>query len=132
MTETEIQALLGKMIKAALNKGLSRPNANATINFEECAHVYFYYTNQAGTLRSEVFYSEKFADGTIQDAFGKAFSFIDKIPSIEDQKKQEFLEQLAKTLDIGRKHGIDMAFINPLEVMMKDLSENALTFQEVH
>jgi hypothetical protein len=38
-------------------------------------------------------------------------------------RRNEFMAQLAKVIDLGRENGIDIAYLNPLYATMKRLSE---------
>lgn len=60
------------------------------------------------------------------DTADEADRFIADLPSIEEAKLAEFTEQLASIIELGRSHGIDVQFVNPLVEAMKRLSENAI------
>jgi len=61
----------------------------------------------------------------------KARKFIAELPTAEETKFREFMGALGNVIDLGRKNGIEVDFINPLTETMKRLSENALTDQRV-
>ncbi|WP_079212969.1 hypothetical protein [Brucella pituitosa] len=61
----------------------------------------------------------------------RARKFIAALPTAEETKFREFMGALGNAIDLGRKNGIEVDFINPLTETMKRLSENALTDQRV-
>jgi hypothetical protein len=128
MDVTEIQTRLDKLVKAMLAKGMREPDASATVQ----AHA-SPYVGLRRKSKSEATYgdtaSEYFTTETIEEGFTKAEAWIEARPSPEQAKLNEFMAAVAAAADMGRELGIDAEFVNPLTVMMKKLSENALTFQ---
>ncbi|PRA53862.1 hypothetical protein CQ062_13680 [Ochrobactrum sp. MYb68] len=61
----------------------------------------------------------------------KARQFIAALPTAEETKFREFMGALGNVIELGRKNGVEVEFINPLTETMKRLSENALTDQRV-
>lgn len=53
-----------------------------------------------------------------------------KVPDLHDAKKAKALKDLGHLIDNFREIGVDVAFLNPLEVAMKALSENILTHRK--
>lgn len=66
---------------------------------------------------------------TVFEAFQKAHEALNAMPPIEEQHRKTFMKDMAKLIEKGREIGIDAAFVNPLEVLMKELSENVITDQ---
>lgn len=71
--------------------------------------------------------SEYIAGDSVEQVLERAELF--HIPNLEEKTKQDFVKALGKLIDKGRDIGIDVDFINPLEVSMRKLSENILTSQ---
>jgi hypothetical protein len=68
---------------------------------------------------------------TLEAKTDAADVFIAAMPTPEENRRNEFMAQLAKVIDLGRENGIDIEYLNPLSATMKRLSENALTDQRV-
>lgn len=72
----------------------------------------------------------EFIEGdSIEGAFNKADEVVFDLPSPEERKLSEFMAAVAAAIDLGRENGIETEWTNPLTVLMKTLSENALTYQ---
>ena len=63
---------------------------------------------------------------TLEEAFDKAAEWIDNIPNFEEEAYNKLLGKVADALDFAREHHIKADFVNPLEVLMKQLSSNVL------
>jgi len=63
---------------------------------------------------------------TLEEAFGKAAEWINDITSLEKESYNKLLGKVADALDYASEHHIKADFVNPLEVLMKQLSSNAL------
>ena len=50
-------------------------------------------------------------------------------PTPEQQQLQSYMALVAKAVEFGKAKGFDTAMVNPLEAVMKKLSENALTYR---
>lgn len=74
---------------------------------------------------------ESFRGADVQKIIKDARRFIAKLPSAKEAKFNEFMGALGNVIDLGRKNGIEVEFINPLTETMKRLSENTLTDQRV-
>jgi len=61
-----------------------------------------------------------------EEALTKAQEFVGQLPSIEDAQKNNFYKKLAETIEFGREIGIETAYLNPLEQIMNELSENII------
>lgn len=84
--------------------------------------VYLSYRS-AGMPGSEQFRAEGI------DALALAESWLENLPTVEQQKRNAFLKKLAECVEIGRQNGIEVELINPLQKMMETLSEGCVTFQ---
>lgn len=74
---------------------------------------------------------EFFPGDSPAEAFDKAEEWVADLPTPEERKLSEFMKAVAVAIDLGRENGIDADFVNPLTVLMKKLSENAITDQRV-
>ena len=50
-------------------------------------------------------------------------------PTPEQQQLQSYMALVAKAVEFGKAKGFATAMVNPLEAVMKKLSENALTYR---
>ena len=64
---------------------------------------------------------------TIEGALDEADAFLATLPPINEIRRREFLESLAKLIETGREIGIETDIINPLEATMNRLASNAIT-----
>lgn len=63
---------------------------------------------------------------TLEEVFAAAEVWIDALPTRAEIQHNDFLKLVARTIEYGRDIGVDPDFVNPLEVMMKQLSENVI------
>lgn len=130
MHTTEIQSRLDALVKAMLAKGMRVPEAVATIKAQQQEpYVHLQWKSQREARYGGDSAYEIFRGRTLPDAFDEATAWIEARPSPEQAKLTEFMAAIAAAADMGRALGIDAEFVNPLTVMMKKLSENAITFQ---
>lgn len=131
MTEVEINTRLSALVVAMMAKGLREPEAQVWIKANEGVSVYLKWkTTVNPDYYSGDSKSEFLRGASAAEALSEAFDFVSALPSPEQAKFDEFMQAVATAVDLGRKNGIDVAFVNPLEKMMLDLSKNALTFQK--
>lgn len=107
-----LKALYGNAVSFRIE-----PNVNPVV------HIGYY--NDENEYQSQVF---KSPDSDPMKAIHKAKNWIARIPAKEALEKQAFIKATAALIEMGKKIGVDVAFVNPLEVMMKQLSENAITY----
>lgn len=67
--------------------------------------------------------------GSFADNLDKAAAYVAEQPSAEQAKLHDFMAALGSVIDIGRQHGIEADYLNPLVASMKKLSENVITDQ---
>lgn len=65
--------------------------------------------------------------GTPEQALAEAEAYVAALPSPEQARMQAFMESLGATIELGKSADIDVDFVNPPVVLMKQLSKNALT-----
>lgn len=74
----------------------------------------------------------EWSDGdTSEELIASVRKKILSFPVKEDREREQYLKHLAKTIEYGKKIGIDENFINPLELQMKRLSSNIIEHKPV-
>lgn len=124
----KIQNNVDEMESLFKSSGLNSLYCNAvTFRIEPNVNpvVHIGYFNDKNEYQSQIF---KSPDSDPMKAIYKAKNWIAKIPPKEAIEKQAFIKATAALIEMGKKIGVDVAFVNPLETMMKQLSENAITF----
>lgn len=123
------QKRVNDLAAAMVAKGMREPSADLwlTANAESAVCLKW----KAGIGRDRVFGSEKyeFLKGTVAEVLDKAELFIAEQPDAEQAKLNDFMTALGAVIDIGRQHGIEADYLNPLVASMKKLSENVITDQ---
>lgn len=132
MNEQEINKRLSALIVQMSVKGLTTPSAQVWINSDSDPVVYMNWKNPAAGEWDS--YSARNPSASaravnVTQALSKAEDIIRAMPDREQRQFDEFMKVVAQAVDLGRKNGIDVDFVNPLEKLMKDLSENAITDQ---
>lgn len=122
MHTAEIQGRVDAIATRMTAAGLRRVEATAEIIAHRQVRVVLSYTPASAGLSDYQF----FRADTMTEALDAADAWVAALPSPEELKRQEFLNSLAATIEIGRQNGIDVAFVNPLIEQMKALSENAI------
>lgn len=122
-----IQKRVNDLVAAMVAKGMREPHAQLDIKSNEEPQVYLRW--KRGISRSLSGDQYKFFNGGIGDCLNKASAFIAEQPDADQQKLDDFMTALGSVIDIGRQHGIDADYLNPLVASMKKLSENAITDQ---
>jgi len=131
MDINEIQTRVDGIVKAMLEKGMREPSAKFSIENHKDQNVYLWWKSgiNRGILGDEKW---KFFDGNALEVLDKAADFIFSQPNADEAKLNDFMAALGSVIDIGKKHGIDVDYLNPLTDTMKRLSENAITDQRAH
>lgn len=120
------QKRVNDLAAAMMAKGMAAPRAQLMLKSEAQPGVYMDWADKSTTYGTA--YDCVCAD-TVEEAFGKATAFVAARPSAEQARLNEFLGALGKVIDLGREHGIEADYLNPLVASMKQLSENAITDQ---
>ncbi|WP_376742478.1 hypothetical protein [Ensifer canadensis] len=130
MDHIEIQKRVNALSKAMLAKGLRQPSAAFRIECNKQCEIYLRWKD---VTKVEDIYSNdefKFIGGdTPEDAFTKASAYVDELPTADEARMRQFMGALANVIDLGKKNGVEVEFLNPLQATMKKLSENILTDQ---
>lgn len=132
MNEQEINERLSALVAAMMAKGLTTPDAQVTFNANADPYVYLMWRNPS--IPAHGCYSERnpseFCRGkNVRMSFDKADDYVRDMAGAEKRQFDEFMKVVAQAVDLGRKNGIDVAFVSPLEKLMISLSENAITDQ---
>ena len=123
------QKRVNDLSAAMVAKGMRESEAQLTMRSNAEPHVYLKW--KTGIDNGRLFGGDKyeFIRGEVSEALDKAAAFIAKQPNAEQAKLQDFMAALGSVIDIGRKHNIEVEFLNPLVATMKTLSENVITDQ---
>ena len=108
-------------------KGMRTPEAHLTVRSEAEPQVYIKWKN--GLTRGYSDYSYEFFSGEVGEVLTKAQTFVAAQPDAEQAKLHDFMAALGSVIDIGRQHGIEADYLNPLVASMKRLSENVISDQ---
>ena len=128
MDYTVIQEHVNRLSDAMIAKGLRQPSVKFYLESHMEMNLYLVWV----PAKKKPFESDKyefFKGGTPGELFAKATDFIAALPTAEEAKFNEFMGALGGVIDLGKENGIEVEFLNPLVATMKQLSENALTFQ---
>lgn len=123
------QKRVDDMAAAMVAKGMREPYAQ--LNIRADASPQFWLRWKSGIDHNSLLDDDKykFFDGDIVAVFDNAAAFIAKQPDADQAKLQDFMSALGRVIDIGRKHGIEADYLNPLVASMKQLSERVITHQ---
>jgi len=127
MHSDEIKTSLSDLVSKMLGKGIIKPDA-ALVWAANSESVLMLSEGRADSSYSKdaVHYGR---GATLAEQFDSCFAFIEGLPSPEEKRMKNFMKAVATAIELGRASDIDVEFINPLQVMMKKLSENAITDQ---
>ena len=122
MTTQEIQSRLDALSKAMLAKGLVSPEADFRLRSDSQPSVMVTHRKTGGRFDCDRHYLHF-------NSLDEADAAIAAMPDKASRNLTEFLSLVAKAADYGNEVGIDAELVNPLVVAMKQVSENALTYQ---
>lgn len=130
MTDTieGVHRALNDLVSAMLGKGLIKPDASFRVAANASSRLYLSWDKKhaEGYVPDNGEYKSFTASDTADQAFLDARSFIEAMPSKAERDRAMFMDNLAETIEIGKRIGIEDGYVNPLLDMMKKLSENAL------
>jgi hypothetical protein len=126
MDTADIQPRIDAVNTLITSKGLREAQANFRIEGHKLASAGAHW--YAGALGHD-FRSYGTGQGEPEVVIAQLENWARELPTLDERRKAEFTELLAKTIEIGNEYGIDVEFVNPLTEAMKRLSENALTHQ---
>lgn len=112
--------------------GFTAVDAEFTLNWSSYSPVRLKLSYYAGNEYEQETFSlseTPVYDEQVQDLIGRAWNYIRGLPSVEERRKELFLQSLGRLIDEGREIGLEVDFLNPLEESMRRLSENVITKQ---
>lgn len=124
LTQAEIQTRLDALAVAMVAKALPAPTAEFTLRSQAGSKGYISWTRKGTSMGKYEFFH-----GDAHKVLADAEAYVAALPSPEKARMQAFLEALGEAIVAGKLAGVDAEFVNPLTVMMKQLSKNALTHQ---
>ena len=128
MDTREIQDRLDAIVPVMAASGVKIPSIHLTVRSQESGSVFAkwgqYPDNEYVVFRS----TDK---DWVSSVLAQAEDWARSLPSLEDRRRKEFVRLLAQTIEKGREAGIEDSLVNPLEVLSKRLSENALEYRDV-
>ncbi|MEQ8450617.1 MAG: hypothetical protein RIB97_13110 [Nitratireductor sp.] len=128
MDSNIIQKRVNDLVSAMMAKGMREPHAQVDIRANQEPHVFIRWKSgiNRGVLGDDKY---QFFEGDIGAGLSEASAFVAEQPEPKQQKLNDFMAALGSVIDLGRKHGIDAEYLNPLTASMKKLSENVITDQ---
>ena len=118
----QVQDRLDALAKAMLAKGLISPEADYRLRSDGHPTVALTHRKADGRWDHDRHYLHF-------KTLDEADAAIAAMPDKAARNLNEFLSLVAKAADYGNEVGIDAELVNPLIVAMKQVSENALTYQ---
>lgn len=128
MTIQEMQKVCNELQAALSEKGKNRTAVRFWIESHAAYWIALEWQKGISGWESE---SEYLRGDNVTKLIASARKFIADMPDPEVAKFKEFMGALGNVIELGRKNGIEVEFINPLTETMKRLSKNALTDQRV-
>jgi hypothetical protein len=123
-----IQAGVNDLAKRMLAKGLMQPEAEFTIQANMESKVRLSWVKEGASHDWDRNYS--YHNGSFDVSLADAREAITALPELDQRRKAAFLSKLDEVIELGRKTGIEVDFVNPLVETMKRLSENIITHQK--
>ncbi len=118
----QVQDRLDALAKAMLAKGLIAPDADFRLRSDGEPSILLTHRKVDGRWDHDRHYLHF-------KTLDEADAAIAAMPDKAARNLNEFLSLVAKAADYGNEVGIDAELVNPLIVAMKQVSENALTYQ---
>lgn len=130
MTIHEMQAVCNELQEALAAKGKARTVVRFWVE-SHSEHLLTLEWHKPNSVRDWETENEYLRGDNPSKLIARARKFIAELPTAEEAKFNEVIGALGNVIELGRKNGIEVDFINPLTETMKRLSENALTDQRV-
>lgn len=128
MDTREIQKRIDIMPAAMLAKGKRMPDVSFELRTNAETIIYIKSAKQGAHWADDW---KHIKGDTIADMLDAADAWIAALPSPEETRMKEFMTALSDVIELGRKSGVEVEFVNPLVDTMKRLSSNILTDQRV-
>lgn len=121
----EIQTALTEMEAAMVEKGIKTPAAEMQIRANQKCNIHGGCGYSGGAPFDGDNYFIEFGD-TPADAIAKAFAYIAAMPSPDEAGVQEYMRDVAKAIDTGKRHNIADEYVAPLRVVKAAMTDNLL------
>lgn len=125
MTEDQIRAECEALAAALMDRGFKGVDVYCQIRV--VGRDYTYIGWDTGHLSMSD--GQGFWEGTLPERLQAAWDWVNEQPTKQQRLEKVAIASTAAALEAVREAGLEPEFINPLEVMMKKLSENAITDQ---
>lgn len=129
MNIAEVQKRLDALAVAMMAKGMHQPSAHVFLKSQSETSVSLNWKSEREARYGTDSAYEHFSGKSLSAMMDKADKWVAARPEPAEAKLREFMAAVAKAVDLGRENGIEADFVNPLSVLMRTLSENALTYQ---
>lgn len=121
-TIKEIQERVDALSAAMLAKALPQPSASFSVDANVQPRLNISWHSKTSYRDYEFF------DGAVDKMFDDAVAYIAALPTPEQARMTAFMASLGETIELGKKADVDVEeFVNPLVLLMQQLSKNALT-----
>lgn len=124
----EVQKRLDAQVPVMASKGLRQPETTMHIKSQAEIAVGGSWKDPNSRYGETFNY---FHAASPEEALSLFEDWVSALPDAKQRKLNEFMEAVGKAIDLGRANGIEADFVNPLTVLMKSLSENAITHSRV-
>jgi hypothetical protein len=126
MDTKEIQKRIDDLPAAMLAKGKRMPGAEYRIEANAASNIVLRWAKPNSNWADEFHYVK---GKTTAELIDNAVALIAALPTAEEARMKEFMTALSDVIELGRKSGVEVEFVNPLVETMKRLSSNILTDQ---
>lgn len=123
MDTTEIQRRIDAITKGMTEKGLRQSGADFSFRAHRDPSISL---NWAKGNRHYADEYEWIKGSTPEECLANAEAWVAALPTAEQTRMTAFMAALGEAVELGKKNDIDVEFVNPLVVLMKKLSKNAL------
>lgn len=128
MDHAEIQKTIDGMPAAMSAKGKRLPEVTFRIEANAAPSMWMRYAKAKSHWADAV---DVIKGKTPSELLANADAWIAALPTAEQSRMKEFMTALSDVIELGRKSGVEVEFVNPLVETMKQLSKNILTDQRV-
>ena len=106
MDEIEIYSELNELEAKMLEKGLKKPEATARFRSNEGYYVTIRWDDGSSFGKSKIFnYRET---NPICESFDLAFEYIEKLPTVDEIRRREFIQAVAHAAELGKEANVDI------------------------
>jgi hypothetical protein len=123
MQTAAIQERIDAIARGMLAKAVPQAKADLSIRSHEGPVVCLSWASKGTILYAD---KHEWFRGTVEKVLADAEAYVAALPSPEEARMNAFMKALAEAVELGKKNDIDVEYVNPLMVLMKKLSKNAL------